>query len=82
MPRRMAGLVFGKPTRPCTGGGWPGHQVAAQAVEHYHEERPHQGLQQRVPRPREAMEVGTAAGPVLRHDRLGGVLHEYFRQAA
>jgi putative transposase len=56
--------------------------VLREFIEHYHEERPHQGLQQRVPRPREAREVGAAAGPVLRHDRLGGVLHEYFRQAA
>ena len=24
LPPRMAGLVFGKPIRPCTGDGWPG----------------------------------------------------------
>ena len=56
--------------------------VLREFIAHYHEQRPHQGLEQRVPRPREAIEVGAAAGLVLRHDRLGGVLHEYFRQAA
>lgn len=28
MPRPMAGLVFGKPIRPCTGGGRLVHQSA------------------------------------------------------
>ena len=32
--------------------------------------------------PREPIGVVAGAGPVLRRDRVGGVLHEYFRQAA
>ena len=56
--------------------------VLREFIEHYHEERPHQGIEQRVPRPRKPMGVIAEGGPVLRRDRLGGVLHEYFRQAA
>jgi putative transposase len=50
-------------------------------VQHYEVARPHQGLEQRTPRHIESIGASDA-GPVLRRDRLGGVLHEYFRQAA
>jgi putative transposase len=50
-------------------------------VEHYEDARPHQGLEQRTPRQREPTAIAEA-GPVERRDRLGGVLHEYARQAA
>ena len=47
-------------------------------VEHYHLERPHQGLGNRpiegVPKP--------SAGVVLRRERLGGILSHYYRNAA
>ena len=47
-------------------------------VEHYHLERCHQGLGNRplegVPKP--------SAGVVLRHERLGGILSHYYREAA
>jgi transposase InsO family protein len=47
-------------------------------VEHYHVERPHQGIGNRpiegVPKP--------SAGVVLRHERLGGLLSHYYRDAA
>ncbi len=47
-------------------------------VEHYHLERCHQGLGNRpiegVPKP--------STGVVLRHERLGGILSHYYRQAA
>ena len=47
-------------------------------LEHYHLERCHQGLGNRpiegVPKPSEGM--------VLRHERLGGILSHYYRQAA
>ena len=47
-------------------------------VEHYHLERPHQGLANRpiegVPKP--------YAGVVLRRERLGGILSHYYRDAA
>jgi tetratricopeptide (TPR) repeat protein len=55
--------------------------VLREFVEHYEEARPHQGLGQRTPRHREPI-AASAVGPVQRRDRLGGVLHEYVRQAA
>ena len=54
--------------------------VLREFVEHYEEARPHQGLGQRTPRHREPTAI-SEAGPVERRDRLGGVLHEYMRQA-
>jgi hypothetical protein len=56
--------------------------VLREFIEHYEQARPHQGLEQRVPRPRRQLEEQRTAGPVIRLDRLGGLLHEYFRQAA
>jgi putative transposase len=56
--------------------------VLREFIEHYHEQRPHQGLEQRVPRPREPMGAIVEGGPVLRRNRLGGLLHEYFHEAA
>ena len=55
--------------------------VLREFVQHYEEARPHQGLEQRTPRHLEPTGA-SEAGPVLRRDRLGGVLHEYIRQAA
>jgi hypothetical protein len=55
--------------------------VLREFVEHYHEARPHQGLGQRMPlRP----DPGGAlrSGPIVRRDRLGGIVHEYVREAA
>ncbi len=55
--------------------------VLREFITHYHEERPHQGLGQRVPRqPR--LPSTSETGPVIRRDRLGGLLHEYRRAAA
>jgi transposase InsO family protein len=48
-------------------------------VDHYHEERPHQGLGNQCIAPK-ATSVG--GGPVRRRDRLGGVLKFYYRAAA
>ena len=48
-------------------------------VDHYHEERPHQGLGNQFIAPK-ATSVG--GGPVRRRDRLGGVLKFYYRAAA
>lgn len=53
-------------------------RVLAAYVAHYNEARPHQGLNQSTPVPRGEGE----AGPVRRRDVLGGLLHEYFREAA
>jgi len=48
-------------------------------VEHYHLERSHQGLGNRL------IESGRSqpgAGPVARQERLGGLLNHYYREAA
>ncbi len=55
--------------------------VLREFIEHYTEVRPHQGLGQRTPKQRAPIRA-TETGPVLRRDRLGGVVHEYVRQAA
>jgi putative transposase len=55
-------------------------RVLIEFIEHYHDARPHQGLGQR--RPNEpAGVIPLMAGAVERSDRLGGLLHEYYRAA-
>jgi putative transposase len=51
-----------------------------QFVEHYHRERPHQGLGSRIidPEPN----VGSSKGAIVRRMRLGGLLNYYHRVAA
>ncbi len=49
-------------------------------VEHYHAERNHQGLDNAIIAPE--LEVGELSGPVLRRERLGGMLNFYHRKAA
>jgi hypothetical protein len=46
----------------------------------YNASRPHRGLQLAVPEP----STGEAGGDgrVSRRDRLGGLIHEYYREAA
>jgi transposase InsO family protein len=58
--------------------GHPRRALAAY-VAHHNEARPHQGLDQRCPIPRTAAPPN---GAVRRHDRPGGLLHEYHREAA
>ena len=48
-------------------------------VEHYHEERPHQGLGDELIAPKTTA-IGT--GPVTCRARLGGLLKFYYREAA
>ena len=48
-------------------------------VAHYHTERNHQGLGNRLILP-QAEHVGTA-GPTRRRRRLGGMLNDYYRAA-
>src|SRR4029450_8306873 len=49
-------------------------------VQHYNRERPHRGLALQPPAaPKLKLPPG---GDVQRHDRLGGLLHEYYRAAA
>jgi hypothetical protein len=51
-----------------------------QFVEHYHRERPHQGLGSRIidPEPN----VGSSKGAIVRRMRLGGLLNYYYRVAS
>jgi len=49
-------------------------------VEHYHSERNHQGLANRIICP-EAGHLG-ASGAIQRRQRLGGMLNYYYRNAA
>jgi putative transposase len=53
-------------------------RAVAEYTEHYHSERNHQGLENRLIVPR-AMEAKD--GAILRHARLGGVLNFYYRTA-
>ena len=48
-------------------------------VAFYNRARPHQGLAQRCP---VALPAPVRDGPVRRRDRLGGLLHDYYREAA
>ena len=47
---------------------------------HYHEERSHQGLGNRLISPGE--EAGRTSGAIERRERLGGLLQYYYRRAA
>ena len=51
-----------------------------QFLEHYHGERNHQGLDNKIIQPRE--EVGRHEGDVQCRERLGGMLRYYYRAAA
>jgi putative transposase len=51
-----------------------------QWVLHYHGERAHQGLDNRLIEP--GTEAGRATGEVECHERLGGLLNYYYRRAA
>jgi len=49
-------------------------------MAHYHEERNHQGLENRLIR--ELSRVGANEGAIHRRPRLGGMLNYYYRAAA
>jgi putative transposase len=53
--------------------------VLTEYVAFYNRARPHQGLEQRCP---VALPAPAREGPVRRRDRLGGLLHDYYREAA
>jgi putative transposase len=51
-------------------------------VDHYNRERPHRVLQLRPPERDERREERSPVGAICRRDRLGGLIHEYYRAAA
>jgi transposase InsO family protein len=53
-------------------------RVPTQYVAFYNLARPHQGLDQRCP---VALPTPAPSGSVRRRDRLGGLLHDYYREA-
>ena len=55
-------------------------KATAQFVEHYHGERNHQGLGNRLISPEDIDRLGQ--GDVARRERLGGSLNYYYRVAA
>jgi putative transposase len=55
-------------------------RAVGQFLEHYHAERNHQGLGNRLINA--SSEVGRRAGEVHCRERLGGVLRYYYRRAA
>jgi transposase InsO family protein len=60
--------------------GEPHLRAAVRAfVNHYHEERPHQGLDNKLIAPKTTV-IGT--GPITCRERLGGILKFYHREAA
>jgi hypothetical protein len=48
-------------------------------ADYYNRRRPHQGLQQQAPIP---FPQSSGEGPIHCRDVLGGILHDYHRQAA
>jgi len=50
-------------------------------VDHYNRERPHRALELRPPE-RDERRERSPAGEIRRRDRLGGLIHEYYRAAA
>jgi putative transposase len=50
-------------------------------VDHYNTQRPHRALAQRSPEPGMPPPTSTV-GEIRRHDRLGGLIREYYRDAA
>ncbi|MGW3571612.1 integrase core domain-containing protein [Streptomyces sp. NPDC000941] len=55
------------------------HLVVSEYAQHYSQHRPHRSLGQRPPTPLTAPEPRSASDSteVSRHDRLGGLIHEY-----
>ena len=49
---------------------------------HYHRERNHQGLDNRLIAPEAILKNAATTGPVQRRERLGGTLNYYYRAAA
>jgi len=61
-------------------GEWHLRRAIREYMEHYHRERPHQGLGNELIAPPASGVI--AIGPVRRRERLGGTLNHYYREAA
>ena len=61
-------------------GEWHLRHAIREYMEHYHAERPHQGLGNALIIPLHGNAIGV--GPVRRRERLGGTLNYYYREAA
>lgn len=53
--------------------------IMREYISYYNTARPHQGIDQQTPIPRNAPQV---SGLVRCHHVLGGVIHDYYREAA
>jgi putative transposase len=51
-------------------------------INHYNRERPHRGLELRIPESGPPVSPAEPTGSIVRRDRLGGLIHEYHRKAA
>ena len=51
-------------------------------ISHYNQERPHRGLDLRIPEGGPPVRQTEAPSLIVRRDRLGGLIHEYHRKAA
>ena len=57
--------------------------LVAQFIEHYHAERPHQGISNKLIRPTDPAEDGIpSVRQIVWHERLGGLLKHFERRAA
>ncbi|HEX3757462.1 MAG TPA: integrase core domain-containing protein [Kofleriaceae bacterium] len=56
-------------------------RAVAEYVEHYHRERNHQGVGNRLLTSAEQVRPANGNAPVERHERLGGLLNFYYRHA-
>jgi putative transposase len=54
-------------------------ELVREYMAHYHAERPHQGLGGVLIQP---ANDHAADGPLVRRERLGGLLNDYYREAA
>ena len=50
-------------------------------VDHYNTQRPHRALELQPPQPQQ-QQASSTVGEIRRRDRLGGLIHEYYRAAA
>jgi putative transposase len=57
-------------------------QVVRTYIRHHNEHRPHRSLEQRPPLAEPPPDPPPPPNSIGRHDRLGGLLHEYYAIAA